>query len=156
MVTFLGSSEDMADKTKRKRGQKRERKAGTKLWRLCLSKEDYEAMQYLQDRYALFSQVATLRYSLVQQMNRDAEESHDKKYVTALEKIKESVSDLLVKARKSEIEVMRAFSFWRVASDIKYIESIQKTHKLDCAAEAVRLALRVQAELDGYVPKEGW
>lgn len=140
-------------KLKVKRASTAKAKTKTARWLFCVTDKDRVAMEQLQKKYMFGSLVNSLRWALKNQCERDAGTvSVDNELQR---RVKETVIDMLDKARHNQGTPMKMWSCWLEPEQFAQMESIAKKHKFERNAEAMRFALRVQAEVDGVLPEGG-
>lgn len=151
---------DMKTKEKKTRERKAKKpstakaKTETARWLFCITEKDRIAMEALKDKYRYGSLVNALRWALKGQRERDAGDL-DQATSELQERVKKTVINMLDKARHHQGTKMKMWSCWLEPSEFKEMEDIAKKHSFERNAEAMRFALRVQAEVDGLPPEGG-
>lgn len=130
---------------------------GAVRWRLCLSQKDFDALKYFQIKMMFGSAVNGIRYALARQAERDAAKAW-KLSDAALARIKESSVGMRGKsARHGAAEQgLIQWCAWLNQDDRDHMTAIIKTWVFEQKVEAVRFAIRCQAEIDGFRPEGGW
>lgn len=138
---------------KEKRASTAKAKSKTARWLFCVTDKDRIAMEQLQEKYAFGSLVNSLRWALKNQCERDAGTVAVDDELQ--QRVKETVVDMLDKSRHHQGTPMKMWSCWLTPAEFAQMESIAKKHKFRRNAEAMRFALRVQAEVDNLPPEGG-
>jgi len=123
--------------------------------RLMLTPNDFRAMDFLVTKKAQPSRTQALRYALAGQEQRDSPTG------TVLpkdrERIRLGVTDYASKSQKNGPEELRLINWSTPLTDADFaiVRAVQRRWKLKAWSEALRLALRFQAEQDGFRPLGG-
>ena len=123
---------------------------GARRFQIVLTEDDYQAMEFLKTRYLYGALVDTLRYSLREQVRRSLREPSSRAERAATKKHQESAR--AIKNRVGGVS-NRHWSCWFTPQDFEWIAKIGEKYNLK-SGESIRFALRVQAQLDGYVFQE--
>jgi len=152
--------------------------AGAKLIRFALTPVDFKAMAFIRARHGQPTNSAAARFALFQQYlrdkaygvdatgPRDAEAAERAKarlvsrppagYVAKARAIREAVTaDHRRAAEIGHDGAFRQWAMWVYPEHAMHLKGIEDAWALYVRAEVIRLAIRVQATLDGFAPAGG-
>ncbi len=126
-----------------------------------LSAHDREATEFLRVHYGLNSESQAIRVCALYQVRRDLErrtEEAELAYKVRMTVIRETCVEMLRKSLSNGRGEygLRPMAIWRKPDVMANLEAIMKAWCFNRRAEAVRFAIRSQAEIDGFTPQGGW
>lgn len=120
---------------------------------LLMSDADRAAIAYLQGKYLFGTMANAIRYALREQA-KDVPRSEA--WGRRAHRIRESVVDMLSKSRQDEQEPgTKQTSLWINDAENAHVEAVMDRHGLRARSEAVRFAVRMQSDSEGFAPPSG-
>ena len=128
-----------------------------RLWRLGLTRNDYAALQHIQDELALDSATEALRLAVAEMASESLVDLSEAKR-RALWRISESARDYRTRGKRygAEDAGLASTTFWFSRQDFDNARTVKDAWAFDARTDAVRFALRVLGEKCGYKPDGGW
>lgn len=148
-----------------------------RLTRLALTASEFLALDHIGRKYAHRTRSSSLRFAMEQQLHRDrgfgtdSRDPSDPEAVSRLVQVPGAVGYLKLATKvKAELGInaireaekegadvgLREWSVWLWPEHSAYLEKIMAAWGLESRVDGFRMAIRTQAELDGFKPKDGW
>lgn len=131
------------------------RSGNAKRWLFGITPNDRAALKYLKERHLYGSLTNAVRVALRSQCERDESEA-TKKLQAVQERVRKTCEKMHAKAHSGDSQKLAMWACWLREEDFARMAKVLSFHGFEKNAEAVRFAIRVHAELEGFVPENGW
>ncbi len=132
--------------------------AATKRDSFLVTENDRAAMDAIKEKNLLGSASLAVRFAVLRQLERDETEPRSGRTFNKRWNMRDDCMDMLRKSReygKDEV-ALHQMIIWRRPEITSALEKIRDTWDFNKLAEALRFAIRIQAEIDGFTPTSGW